>query len=143
MNLCLLACVPNQQQHLCKYFHFHTRKQPNLPTKIDANNKPPLSTIRLSQQGLIVSVILAGKVGSILGAESQNEAMNMGYKIFAAGLCCGLSCLGSGFAIGITGDAGVRGVGQQGKLYVGLVLIQIFSEALGLYGFIVSLVLAA
>ena len=88
-------------------------------------------------------MILAGKVGSILGAESQNEAMNMGYKIFAAGLCCGLSCLGSGFAIGITGDAGVRGVGQQGKLYVGLVLIQIFSEALGLYGFIVSLVLAA
>ena len=63
--------------------------------------------------------------------------------MFAAGLCCGLSCLGSGFAIGITGDAGVRGVGQQGKLYVGLVLIQIFSEALGLYGFIVSLVLAA
>ena len=60
-------------------------------------------------------MILAGKVGSILGAESQNEAMNMGYKIFAAGLCCGLSCLGSGFAIGITGDAGVRGVGQQGK----------------------------
>ena len=68
---------------------------------------------------------------------------NLQDKIFAAGLCCGLSCLGSGLAIGITGDAGVRGVGQQGKLYVGLVLIQIFSEALGLYGFIVSLVLAA
>merc|ERR1719403_619392 len=32
------------------------------------------------------------------------------------------------------GDAGVRANGQQPKLFVGMVLILIFAEALGLYG---------
>ena len=71
------------------------------------------------------------------------NAMNVGYKVLAAGLCCGLSGLASGFSIGIAGDAGVRAVGQQGRVFVGLILIMIFSEAIGLYGFIVALVLGA
>ena len=73
---------------------------------------------------------------------NYNEAMNQGYKLFAAGLCCGLSCLAAGFAIGITGDAGVRAVGQQNLMYVGVILVLIFGEALGLFGLIVALVLA-
>jgi V-type H+-transporting ATPase proteolipid subunit len=40
--------------------------------------------------------------------------------------------------IGIVGDAGVRASAQQPRLYVGMVLILIFSEALGLYGLIVG-----
>ena len=44
--------------------------------------------------------------------------------------------------IGIVGDAGVRAFGQQERLYVGMLLILIFAEALGLYGLIVSLVLS-
>ena len=34
-------------------------------------------------------------------------------------------------AIGIVGDAGVRAVGQQDKIFVGMILILIFAEALG------------
>jgi V-type H+-transporting ATPase proteolipid subunit len=45
-------------------------------------------------------------------------------------------------AIGIVGDAGVRAVGQQDKLFVGMILILIFAEALGLYGLIVALILS-
>jgi len=45
-------------------------------------------------------------------------------------------------AVGIVGDAGVRAFGQQERLYVGMLLILIFAEAIGLFGFIVSLVLA-
>ncbi len=58
-----------------------------------------------------------------------------------AGLSCGLSGLAAGFAIGIVGDAGVRGTAQQPRLYVGMILILIFAEVLGLYGLIVSLIL--
>jgi V-type H+-transporting ATPase proteolipid subunit len=58
-----------------------------------------------------------------------------------AGLSVGLSGLAAGFAIGIVGDAGVRGTAQQPRLYVGMILILIFAEVLGLYGLIVSLVL--
>ena len=57
-----------------------------------------------------------------------------GYAHLSAGLCCGLSGLAAGMAIGIVGDAGVRAVGQQEKLFVGMILILIFAEALGLYG---------
>lgn len=45
-------------------------------------------------------------------------------------------------AIGIVGDAGVRAVGQQERLFVGMILILIFAEALGLYGMIVALILS-
>jgi len=44
-------------------------------------------------------------------------------------------------AVGIAGDAGVRGSAQQPRLFVGMILIMIFSEVLGLYGFIVALIL--
>ena len=71
-----------------------------------------------------------------------NVAMNKVAKC-SPGLCCGLAGLGAGFAIGITADAGVRAGGQQGLMYVGVILILIFGEALGLYGLIVALVLAA
>ena len=40
------------------------------------------------------------------------------------------------------GFAGVRAVGQQEKLFVGMILILIFAEALGLYGLIVALILS-
>jgi V-type H+-transporting ATPase proteolipid subunit len=49
----------------------------------------------------------------------------------------------SGFAIGIVGDAGVRGSAQQPKLFVGMILILIFAEVLGLYGLIVALLMNA
>ena len=66
-----------------------------------------------------------------------------GYAHLAAGLACGLSGLAAGIAIGIVGDAGVRASAQQTKLYVGMVLILIFAEALGLYGLIVGLILTS
>lgn len=52
------------------------------------------------------------------------------------------SGLAAGMSIGIVGDAGVRAIGQQEKLFVGMILILIFAEALGLYGLIVALILS-
>jgi len=52
-----------------------------------------------------------------------------------------VSNLFSGFAIGIVGDAGVRGTAQQPRLFVGMILILIFAEVLGLYGLIVALLM--
>ena len=70
-----------------------------------------------------------------------NYSMYNGYKHFAAGLCCGLSSLAAGLAIGIAGDAGVRANAQK-DIYVGVILILIFAEALGLYGLIISIILS-
>ena len=54
----------------------------------------------------------------------------------------GFSGLAAGFSIGIVGDSGVRGTAQQPRLFVGMILILIFAEVLGLYGLIVALVLS-
>jgi V-type H+-transporting ATPase proteolipid subunit len=46
----------------------------------------------------------------------------------------GLTGLAAGYAIGIVGDAGVRAYMSQSRIFVGMVLILIFGEVLGLYG---------
>ena len=48
----------------------------------------------------------------------------------------------AGFAIGIVGDAGVRANAQQEQIFVGMILILIFAEALGLYGMIIAIILS-
>ena len=75
---------------------------------------------------------------------SPNSTYNYGngYKHLASGLTCGLSSLAAGFAIGIVGDAGVRANAQQEAIFVGMILILIFGEALGLYGMIVAIILS-
>lgn len=64
-----------------------------------------------------------------------------GFVHLGAGLSVGFSGLAAGFAIGIVGDAGVRGTAQQPRLFVGMILILIFAEVLGLYGLIVAIFL--
>ncbi|CAG8798598.1 42910_t:CDS:2, partial [Gigaspora margarita] len=66
---------------------------------------------------------------------------NSGFIQLGAGLSVGLAGLAAGFAIGVVGDAGVRASAQQPRLYVGMILILIFAEVLGLYGLIVGLIL--
>jgi len=88
--------------------------------------------------GLITAVIINGK----FTASDEYSAFE-GYAHFAAGLTVGLSSLAAGMAIGIVGDAGVRANAQQPRLFVGMILILIFAEALGLYGLIVGLVVAS
>lgn len=64
-----------------------------------------------------------------------------GFIHLGSGLAVGFSGLAAGFAIGIVGDAGVRGTAQQPRLFVGMILILIFAEVLGLYGLIVAIYL--
>merc|ERR1711985_218660 len=88
--------------------------------------------------GLIVAVLLASGIKAD-GAYSYSSYS--GFSALSAGLCCGLAGLAAGIAIGIVGDAGVRANARQPKLFVGIILILIFAEALGLYGLIVALIL--
>jgi len=119
--------------------------------------------------GLIVSVIITQAITSPGGDGYNTYSIFNGYVHLAAGLCCGLSCLAAGGTIGVIGDAGVRGFGLKAaggrkwfwgdeqedgdfggsnnveasnKLYVGMLIMLIFSEALALYGLIVALILS-
>ncbi|KAI1698585.1 ATP synthase subunit C domain-containing protein [Ditylenchus destructor] len=74
--------------------------------------------------GLVVSIVLKSKVD----VASKGYSMGMCFAHLAAGLVCGLCGLGAGFAIGIVGDAGVRAMALQPRMFVGMILILIFSE---------------
>ena len=108
--------------------------------------------------GLVVSVLISDGL-------KQEMPLYTGFIQLGAGLSVGLAGLAAGyvaiflrpsfqvtaagclltlvpsFAIGIVGDAGVRGTAQQPRLFVGMILILIFAEVLGLYGLIVALLM--
>ncbi|KAJ3414586.1 H(+)-transporting V0 sector ATPase subunit c [Chytridiales sp. JEL 0842] len=84
--------------------------------------------------GVVVAVLLSGGLDARM-------TLFASFIQLGAGLSVGLSGLAAGFAVGVVGDAGVRGSGQQPRLFVGMILILIFAEVLGLYGLIVALIL--
>jgi V-type H+-transporting ATPase proteolipid subunit len=73
---------------------------------------------------------------------SEQPALTPWTLAAIAGVAVGGSGLAAGTAIGMVGDAGARNTAQQPKLFVGMILILIFAEALGLYGLIVALVMS-
>jgi len=92
-----------------------------------------------------------------------------GWAHLAAGLCCGFTCLAAGGATGVAGQIGIEATGLRaelnhananramggsgskevveegdaGKLYIGSVTILSFSGAIGLYGFIIALIITS
>lgn len=147
--------------------------------------------------GLITSIILIGAIRPPMTTDQGNYyqySMYTGAAHLAAGLCCGLSALGSGMAIGIAGDAAVTACGtwdsenkkikpsifdrskkKKGfdlllasndaeskstfvipatrvnkkkksgggdKLFVSMILIQVFAGNVALYGLIASILLS-
>jgi len=79
--------------------------------------------------GLVVAVILSSR----LEAAGPSYTIVTGFAQLAAGLTCGLCGLGAGYAIGIVGDAGVRAMALQPRIFVGMILILIFSEVRSLW----------
>jgi V-type H+-transporting ATPase proteolipid subunit len=119
--------------------------------------------------GLIVAIIISGGVQSPSADTGSNMySQYTGWAHLAAGLCCGLSCLAAGGATGIAGEAGILATGRRaelnhakataltgnrsrevidegdaGRLYIGSVTILSFSGAIGLYGFIIALIITS
>ena len=64
------------------------------------------------------------------------------YKHLGAGLSVGLSAFASGAAIGVCGDAGVKGIKHR-DILIAVILMMIFAECIALFGFIVAVVLSS
>ncbi|KAJ3279141.1 H(+)-transporting V0 sector ATPase subunit c, partial [Rhizoclosmatium sp. JEL0117] len=100
------------------------------PEQVMKNIVPVVMAGIIGIYGLVVSVLVSGNL-------SVRMTLFAAFIQLGAGLSVGLSGLAAGFAVGVVGDAGVRGTAQQPRLYVGMILILIFAEVLGLYGLIV------
>ena len=89
---------------------------------------------------VVVSIFLMSDLSWLISflrpIVQQKMSLFASFVQLGAGLSVGLAGLAAGFAIGVVGDAGVRGTAQQPRLFVGMVLILIFAEVLGLYGLI-------
>ena len=118
--------------------------------------------------GLIVAIIISGGI-SKPAYDKNTYSEFTGWAHMAAGLCCGLCNLAAGGATGIAGEYGIKAtghraelnhaknnknmmgnvsseVGDEGdaaRLYIGSVTILSFSGAIGLYGFILSLIITS
>lgn len=120
--------------------------------------------------GLITAIIIVGSISGPQGDDGvYTYSLYTGAAHLAAGLCCGLSGLGSGMCIGIAGDAAVNACGAWSveskrprrsggrfeakgaakkksgggdKLFVSMVLIQVFAGNVALYGLIASILLS-
>lgn len=106
------------------------------PNLIMSSLLPVVMSGILTIYGLIIAVFISVSIDPNTGYSLFSGALHMG-----AGLSVGLCSLASGIAIGIVGDAGVRGYCKQQRLFVGFILILIFAEVLGLYGLINAVVL--
>ncbi|XP_022230573.1 V-type proton ATPase 16 kDa proteolipid subunit-like [Drosophila obscura] len=84
--------------------------------------------------GLVVAVLISGVLDT-----SETYSLAKGYVHLASGLSVGMTGLAAGYAVGIVGDEGVRHTALQPRLFVGMILILIFAEVLGLYGLILGI----
>ncbi|THD19377.1 V-type proton ATPase proteolipid subunit [Fasciola hepatica] len=93
----------------------------------------------------LIPVVMAGIIaiyGLVVAVLISQRVDERSLCDFGAGLSVGISGLAAGYAIGIVGEEGVRSTAKQPKMFVGMVLILIFAEVLGLYGLIVALMLS-
>ncbi len=74
--------------------------------------------------GLIISVVLSDKTFTANG--------QVGFKVFAAGVMCGMSSLASGLAIGAAGEKLLNSLARTEAVFVPMLLTMIFPVAIGL-----------
>lgn len=90
----------------------------------------------LAIYGLVVSVLIVGKVNT----DITNYT---GFKLMGAGLTNGFSGLAAGYCTGVIAESGLDGTSKQPKLFVGMVLMLAWCQALGLYGLLAALIMGA
>ena len=107
------------------------------PERIMRGIVPVVMAGILGIYGLIVAVIINNNIK----VEDYQYSSFSGYLHLGAGMAAGMTSLSAGLAIGIVGDTCVRAYGKQDKIFVAMILMLIFAEALGLYGLIIALLM--
>ena len=85
--------------------------------------------------GLVFAIVILDSIGS------KGYHISKAFAHFGGGLSVGFTGLAAGITIGIAGQTGIISFAQQPELFVGLTLVLIFGEVLGIYGMVISLVM--
>ncbi|KPI85488.1 putative vacuolar type h ATPase subunit [Leptomonas seymouri] len=105
------------------------------PTRVMRGIVPVVMAGILGIYGLIVSVIICNNM------KLSGYPLFSGYMHLGAGLAAGFASLAAGYAIGIVGDICCYAYAKTEKVFVPMILMLIFAEALGLFGLITALLM--
>ncbi|KAG8344583.1 putative ATP synthase subunit C [Trypanosoma vivax] len=105
------------------------------PSRVMRGIVPVVMAGILGIYGLIVSVIISNNL------KLSGYMMFSGFMHLGAGLAAGVASLAAGYAIGIVGDICCYAYAKTEKIFVPMILMLIFAEALGLYGLIIALLM--
>ncbi|ROW05164.1 hypothetical protein VSDG_00023 [Cytospora chrysosperma] len=93
--------------------------------------------------GVIMSIVFSAKLNGIQGEELYAaKTYYTGYALFWSGLTVGMCNLVCGVAVGINGSGAALADAADPTLFVKILVIEIFSSVLGLFGLIVGLLLS-
>ncbi|MCJ1470596.1 H(+)-transporting V0 sector ATPase subunit c'' [Pseudocyphellaria aurata] len=93
--------------------------------------------------GVIMAIIFSSKLGPVSG-DAVHSASNLytGYALFWSGLTVGMCNLICGVSVGINGSSAALADAADPTLFVKILVIEIFSSVLGLFGLIIGLLVS-
>ncbi|GAA6022379.1 hypothetical protein JCM10207_004745 [Rhodosporidiobolus poonsookiae] len=94
--------------------------------------------------GVITAIVFSAKLGAAPSTEALYTARNYytGFSLFWGGLTTGMCNLLCGVAVGISGSNAALADAADPQLFVKILVIEVFSSILGLFGLIVGLLVS-
>ncbi|CCT64257.1 probable PPA1-H+-ATPase 23 KD subunit, vacuolar [Fusarium fujikuroi IMI 58289] len=94
--------------------------------------------------GVIMAIVFSQKVENVSGAELYSaNSYYTGYALFWSGITVGMCNLVCGVAVGINGSGAALADAADPSLFVKILVIEIFSSVLGLFGLIIGLLVSS
>ncbi|CEI68881.1 hypothetical protein FVEN_g11186 [Fusarium venenatum] len=94
--------------------------------------------------GVIMAIVFSQKVENVGGAELYSaQSYYTGYALFWSGITVGMCNLICGVAVGINGSGAALADAADPTLFVKILVIEIFSSVLGLFGLIIGLLVSS
>ncbi|CCC11780.1 hypothetical protein SMACR_04762 [Sordaria macrospora] len=93
--------------------------------------------------GVIMAIVFSAKLQPVTGEQYYSgDSYYTGFALFWAGLTVGMCNLVCGVAVGINGSGAALADAADPTLFVKILVIEIFSSVLGLFGLIVGLLVS-